>query len=294
MDKEAIEKHREAGKIAAQAREFGKSLIKVDAKLIDVADKVEEKIMDLGAKPGFPAQISRNEIAAHYCPGPEDEAVFQKGDVVKLDVGTEVDGYVGDTAVTVDLGDNAKLVQASIDALNNAIKIIKPGITLGEIGKVISESIEKLGFKPVRNLSGHGVGKYIIHGPPQIPNFDTGDETKLEKGQVVAIEPFATTGAGLIEEKGEATIFQLTGKKGVRGLITRQILKEIEKYNGLPFTTRWLTKKFSSPKVNFALRELKALEILHEYKPLPDRNKGLVSQAEHTVLVDDEVEVLTK
>ena len=110
----------------------------------------------------------------------------------------------------------------------------------------------------------------------------------------VAIEPFASTGAGVIFESSNANIFSLAIKKPVRNIITRQVLKEIEKYKELPFTTRWLTKKFPEPKVNFALRELLQKEILHKYPPLPDRAGGLVSQAEHTIIVDDEVIVTTK
>ncbi len=293
MDQEVIEKYKQAGRIAAQVLDFGKNLIKKDASLLEVVEKVEAKIFDLGAKPAFPTQISLNHIAAHYCPDEDDKTVFSD-QVVCLDVGVHVDGYIGDNAVTVDLsGKHEDLVKASREALKEVLKIIKIGTTLGEIGKTIQDTISKHGFSPVRNLSGHGLGRFGQHEKPSIPNFDTGDNTKIEKGMVFAVEPFASTGSGIVQDSGEASVFMLQNKKPVRIPITRQVLKEIENYENLPFCRRWLTKKFGA-KANFALRELQQLDIIKAYPPLADSNKGLVSQAEHSVLVDDEIVVLTK
>jgi len=291
MDKEEIEKLKQAGRIAAEALEYGKNLIKKGAFLVDVLDKIEEKVFDLGGKLAFPAQISCNHIAAHYCSDEEDKTVFSD-QLVCLDVGVHVDGFIGDNAVTVDLsGKHEDLVKASREALENAVKTIKVGVTLSEIGKVIQETIQKYGFAPVRNLSGHGLGKYKQHDKPSIPNFDNGDNTKIEKGMVFAIEPFASTGAGIVQDSGTPTVFSLSNKKPVRNMITRQVLKEIESYNDLPFTTRWLTRKFGA-KAKFALREMEQLGMLHSYAPLADKDKGLVSQAEHSVLVDNEGNVI--
>ncbi|MBW2977858.1 type II methionyl aminopeptidase [Candidatus Woesearchaeota archaeon] len=295
MNEETLSKLKKAGNIAAQALEYGKSLVKVGASLLEITEKIEEKIKQLGGEMAFPPQISMNDCAAHFCPDQDDKTVL-KDQLCSLDIGVHIDGYIGgDTAATVDLsGKNEELIKASRQALNNAIKIIKPGTKLNEIGKVIHETITKYGFSPVRNLSGHGLDQYNIHSPPSIPNFDNGNETELKENQLIAIEPFASKGAGIIYESGNATVFQLSGKKPVRNIFTRQILKELEKYNGLPFCTRWLTKKFSPPKVNFALRELKALEILREYPPLVDKDHGLVSQAEHTIIVKEKPIILTK
>ena len=159
MDEAEIEKIKKAGNIAAQTLEYGKNLIKKDASLLQVLDKIEEKIEELGAKPAFPAQISCNHLAAHFCPD-EDDIIFSD-QLACLDVGVHVDGYIGDNAVTVDLsGKNENLVKASKEALDNAISVVKPGVTLTEIGKAIQDSIQKYGFAPVRNLSGHGLGKF--------------------------------------------------------------------------------------------------------------------------------------
>jgi len=286
-----IEKLKKAGRIAAQVLEYGKNLIKKDASMTEVLDKIEEKITELGAKPAFPAQISCNHLAAHYCPDEEDKTVFSD-QLACLDVGVHVDGFIGDTACTVDLsGKYSDLVKASQEALDNAIKIIKPDVALSEIGKVIQETINNYGFAPVRNLSGHGLGKYEIHTKPNIPNFDNGDKTKIEKGSVFAIEPFASTGAGIVQDSGTATVFELTNKKPVRNMITRQVLKEIESYDGLPFTTRWLTRKLGG-KAKYGLKEMEQLGMLHAHPPLADKDKGMISQAEHSILIDDEGKVV--
>lgn len=292
MDKETLDKFIKAGNIASEAREFGKSKIVVGAKLIDVCDEVEKKIFELGGIPAFPAQISLNNIAAHYCPEPDDGTIFKMGDLAKLDIGVHIDGFVADTAVTVDLGDNKALVDASKNALDAALKLARPGVKTSEIGKAIHAEITKLGFSPIRNLSGHGVGKFIIHGAPSIPNYDTGDNILLEEDMVIAIEPFASKGIGMIHETDNANIFMVVQKKPVRSMITREVLKEIQTYQGLPFTTRWLTKKFPLLKVRLALREMLTLGMIRPFSPLPD--KGLVSQHEHTVIVKDVPIVITR
>lgn len=293
MDKETLDNYKKAGKIAAQVLEFGKGLIKKDSSLLAVTEKIEKKIYDLGGKPAFPVQISCNETAAHYCPE-DDDKIILNDQLVSLDIGVHVNGCIGDNAVTVDLsGKNKELVKASEDALKAASEILKVGAKLKDIGKAIQTAIENHGFKPVRNLSGHGLDSYDIHSKPTIPNYDNGDNTTLSKGMIIAIEPFATTGIGLIEEKGKPSVFSLAGKKPVRVNFVRKVMEQIESYNGLPFTTRWLTKKFSEPQTRFALNQFKKLDILKEYPPLVEKTNGLVSQAEKSFVIDDEVVVLT-
>ncbi len=289
-----IEDWKKAGKIAAQALEYGKGLIKPGARLLEVSELIEKKIEELGGKPAFPAQISNDHIAAHYCAEPDDNIIFDK-QVACLDVGVHVNGAIGDTALTVDLsGEWTDLVKASREALDAAIKVCQIGTELREIGKNIHEVITSFGFSPIKNLSGHGLARFNVHDKPTIPNYDNGNTAELEKGMVIAIEPFATNGMGMIYETERANIFGLINKKPVRNPITRQVLQEIEKYKDLPFTTRWLAKKFPLGKVNLALRDLLNHKIIRDYPPLPDKAKGIVSQAEHSLLIDDKVEVLTR
>ena len=281
-----------AGQIASEALEYGKSLIKKDASALEIVEKVENKIFKLGGKPAFPAQLSINEIAAHYAPVNGD-VIIKEDDIVKLDVGAHVNGAIGDNALTV--GNNKELIQASRDALNEAIKIIQIGTELKDIGKVIDETIRSYNFKPIKNLTGHSIELYEQHAGLGIPNYDDGDDTKLEKGMVIAIEPFATTGIGLIEEGKLSGIYKLENVKSVRTQMSKEVLDFIVKeYKTLPFTKRWLFRPFQEFKVNFALRNLERDRILSQYKQLPEKSNGIVSQAEHTLLIDDKVKVLTK
>jgi len=294
LNKEELEELKKACKISAQALDYGKNLIKKCNNLLDVTKKTDEKIIRLGGKIAFPSQVSMNQIAAHFCPTKNNNPVFDN-QIVKLDVGAHINGFIGDNACTVDLsGENNELVKASREALNNAIKIIEPGITLGELGRTIQETIMNFGFSPVRNLSGHGLGKFEVHTKPTVPNYDNGDETEIKKGDIFAIEPFATNGHGIVIETSNPTVFSFVQKKPVRDMTTRQILKKIENYKGLPFAKWWIEEKFPLFRVNLALRQLENLGIIKGYPPLAERDNGLISQAENTILVDKKAIVLTK
>lgn len=289
-----------AGKIAAKAIILGKSLIKPGIRLVDVLDQIEEFIKKQGADMAFPAQIALNDIAAHSCPLQDDALTFKPTDIVKLDLGVHVDGIVADNAITIIFKeDNEKydelsmIKRASEEALHNALSIISPGMTLGEIGLIIQETIAKYGLSPIKNLSGHGLGKYSVHEPPTIPNFNTNDHTELEENQLIAIEPFATNGRGMIYESSNPTVFSIGALRPVRSLYAREILNDIKSFNGLPFTTRWLTRKHSEAKVRLAFNELKNAGILHEYPPLIEQGHGLVSQTEHTVIVREKPLITT-
>ena len=273
---------------------FGSKLIRPGAKLIDVADAIDKKIIELGAKPAWPTQLSLNDVAAHFTADPEDTIIL-KDQVVSLDVGAHIDGFVGDTAYTVDLsGKNENLVKATKEALRNAIEVVRVGVELCEIGRVIEDTILKHGFKPVKNLSGHGISQWVIHDEPSVPNYNNRDRAVLKKGQIIAIEPFATTGGGSVDETSNGNIFSLLEPKPVRSPFARQILSHIvQEYKSLPFTTRWLTKVFGVGKTNLALRELLQSGSLIAHPPLAEVSKGLVSVFEKTLLVDDAVEVLT-
>ena len=282
-----------AGKIAAEALELGKKLVKVDVSLLEVAEKIEAKIVELDGKPAFPVNLSINHIAAHYTPFPGDTLRFVQGDLVKIDVGAHVNGAIGDTAATIDLGNNKELVKASEEALNSAIKIFKPGTKFREIGRVIQEKIKEHGFVPIVNLSGHGLDLYNLHAGITVPNYDNGDEKVLQEGQILAIEPFATSGEGKIMEGKPSGIYRLDQIRPVRDANARKILKFIaEEYKTLPFAKRWVIKKF--PTAAFALRILENERILAQYPQLPEKTKALVSQAEHTVKVAEKPVILTK
>ncbi len=293
MDEELKQRYIKAGRISAEALEYGKSLIRKGNSLLEAVELIEKKILELGGKMAFPVQISCDHIAAHYCPEWDDTIIFEN-QLVSIDLGVHVDGAIGDTAYTIDLsGKYSDVVEAAQQALSEALKIVGVGTALGDIGKIIQDTIAGYGFSPVRNLSGHGIDLYNIHTTPTIPNCDTHDKTVLKKGQIVAIEPFATNGLGMIQESGAPSVFMLAKKKPVRNPITREVLRKIETYEGLPFCRRWLFRDFGV-KANYALRELASLGMIEQFPPLVEVKKGVVAQAEHTVLIDEEIIILTK
>jgi len=288
-----LEKHRSAGRILAEVRKEASVLIKEGNSLLEVAEFVESNTREKGGEPAFPCNISRNDEAAHATPSIDDKAVFGKNDLVKLDIGVHIDGYIGDSAVTVDLSGNYDgLVKASEAALNEAIKIIRDGVSTIEIGEVIENTIREQGYKPVVNLSGHGLSKYNSHAPPTIPNVKYEHGLILKENDVVAIEPFATDGGGKVVESGNAEIYSLIKPKPVRMREAKKLLEEIKKYQGLPFAKRWLPQD----RLELALRALENTKgVLRDYPVLREEEKGMVSQAEHTVIIKkDDCEVITK
>ncbi|MBN2880465.1 type II methionyl aminopeptidase [Candidatus Woesearchaeota archaeon] len=285
-----------AGKITGEARDLGASLIKEGASVKEICDEVDNFMIKQGARPAFPAQISINQIAAHFCPTIDDNLTIKKEDMVKLDVGASVNGAIGDTAITVNPNNEFKeILNASKEALNNALKLIYPGTKLGDIGKEIQETIMSHNLSPIRNLGGHGLGILQIHCDPHVPNYDNHSNIELKENQIIAIEPFATDGEGYVNESSNPTIFSLVNPQPVRLPIIRDVLKEIQsEYKTLPFTTRWLTKKFPVNKVNFALKKLQEQNIIHAYPPLVEKRNGIVSQHEHSVIVKEKSIITTK
>jgi methionyl aminopeptidase len=284
MEKDVYDAYVKAGRISNECLQYGKSLMKVGVPLVVVCDKVEEKILAMGGKIAFPAQISLNQVAAHYCPTDNDPLAFKEGDIAKIDIGVHINGFIADTALTVDFGGHEDLVRASQEALNAALKTMAVGVRLRDVGKAIQETISSYGFSPIRNLSGHGLDAFTVHTQPTVPNFDTGDNTEIEEDWVLACEPFATTGKGSIFESSNATVFGMVKMKSIRGQFARDLLKDIETYEGLPFTTRWLSRKHGVGKTQFGMKELINNGIIREYPPLPEVTGGLVSQHEHSTL----------
>ncbi len=288
-DDEILEKYLKAGKILSEVRsEAVKKVIK-GATLLSVAESSENMIREKGGEPAFPVNISRNDEAAHSTPSLDDKAVFGK-DMVKLDIGVHIDGYIADTAVTVDLSGNPNLVKASEKALADAIKFIHAGVNTADIGGVIEEAITSFGYKPVINLTGHGLAQYIQHAPPAIPNKKMPHGTVLEEGDIVAIEPFATDGVGKIYDAGNAEIYHLVSDRPVRLPSARKLLEKIKEYKTLPFAKRWLGNN-----VDFAMLALVKAGIIQPYPILKEVGGGLISQSEHTIIVTtDGCEVITK
>ncbi len=291
MNKEKILK---AGKIASKVREYAKSIIKKDMLLLEIAEKIENKIIELGGELAFPTNLSINEIAAHYTPHHEDKTLASG--LLKIDFGVHIDGWIADTAFSIDLDnneENKRLIEASEKALENAINITKEKITTSKIGKTIQEAIESFGFSPIINLGGHGLDKYDFHSEPFIPNIDDKKNIILHQG-IYAIEPFATSGNGKVYDGKPSGIYILIDNKNVRSPIAREVLNFIkEKYQTLPFCSRWIVKRFGL-KALFGLKQLEENKNLHNFSQLVESSHSKVSQAEHTILVEDKVIVTTR
>jgi methionyl aminopeptidase len=257
--------------------------VDVDVPLIEVANFVEESIRKEGAEPAFPCNISRDRMAAHYTPGAKDVSTFGES-MTKLDIGVHVDGYIADAAITVDLSGHPELVEASQAALDAAIELITPGADTADIGAAIERAITGYGFKPVSNLTGHGLERYSAHVGPIIPNKVLDKGVALKEGDVIAIEPFATNGSGRISEASQTEIFGFSGHRPVRSPQARELSKVIqEKYKTLPFARRWLVGE----RIDYALSQLLRAGIIHSYPVLWEVEGALVSQAEHTVIVQE-------
>ena len=292
LSKQDIASYKKAGEIMRKVREYAKSIIKKDENLLDIAEKIEAKIIELGGAPAFPVNLSINEIAAHYTPAYNDEEKAR--DLLKVDIGVAVDGCIADSAFSLDLagGKYKQLIEAAEASLRAALNYVKNNkeIRINEIGKRIHEEITKKGFSPVRNLSGHELGKNMIHAGITIPNYDNGNSSILEKG-AYAIEPFATSGIGLVYDGKMSEIYRFEERKGVRDKLAREIMDFIlEEYSSLPFCSRWIVKKFGTRGL-LALSFLEQAGIIYRYPQLVEKSQKEVSQAEHTFIIDEKAEI---
>lgn len=296
MNPTDLSKWREAAAIAGHTRDYVASLLVPGTKLIDAALAGHKRIEELGGKPAFPLQLSRNHIAAHYCPFIGDPTTVADGDLIKVDCGVHVDGFVADTAVSVDVstdGRHQKLLAASREALQAAIRVAGPDVDVNDIGRAVESVIRGHGYAPVRNLTGHGVGRYIIHRAPQIPNVPEG-RGRLKADTCVAIEPFATDGSGIVREQGDPHVFiAKKSNKKLKGADAK-VIDAVTAYNGLPFGSRDLVQLFPYPAVASTLNAMVRANLLVVYPPLVEKSGCFVAQFEHTLYISDSgVEVLT-
>jgi len=282
-----------AGKIASEVVKFSKSFIKKDMPLLEIAEKIENKIIELGGKPAFPVNLSINEIAAHDTPAFNDTRVASG--LLKVDIGAHIEGCVADIAFSLDFEgneENKKLINASEQALQKAIETIKTGIELREIGLAIEKAIKSQGFMPINNLSGHSIEPWSLHSGVTIPNHDNSRDIKLEEG-VYAIEPFATSGLGSVRDGKLSGIYRVEKEGSVRDSFAREVLAFIyEEYQTLPFCSRWIHKKFGTRGL-LALKRIEDAKILHHYPQLIESGGKKVSQAEHTILLEKDKKIIT-
>ena len=289
-----LDKWVKAGKLTWEAIEYAKKILKPGKTYFEVAEEAEGFIRKNGGEPSFPANLSANNEAAHYSPGIDDKKVIGEKDIVKVDMGAHIDGYIGDAALTVDLsGENSKLVEASEKALENALSLVKAGQHSRRISEEIANTIKGYGFEPIRNLGGHVISRWILHTGYSVPDFPAND-FELKEDMILALEPFASMGKGLVHDGTFTSIFSIASSPRVRGQTARKVYAfAMDKFKTLPFSERWLTKVSSGLSLKLALRELVTAGSFTAYPILID--SGLVSQREVTMLVEkDGCKVLTK
>ncbi|TRZ54185.1 type II methionyl aminopeptidase [archaeon] len=294
MDKQILDKYLHAGRIAKETLDYGKALVKDGAGVLEIAEAIEKKIFELGGKPAFPVNIGINETAAHFTPVLQSRDIIKAEDYVKLDLGVHIDGYIADTAVTIRSAGKDKMILCSEKMLDAALPFFVPGGKLSEIGEAIENVSKEFGFNPIRNLTGHGLKQYDLHAGTNVYNVKNSSKKILEAGGVYAIEPFCTTGTGLVKDSEPALIFMWLADKPVRSAEARKILELAKnKYNGLPFAKRWLEKSFSPLKLNLAINELSRIGALHAFAQLKEVSGKPVAQSEHTVIVAEKPIVTT-
>lgn len=286
MEDAVLKKYRLAHDISDGVIEFARPLVKEGASILEVAEKIEARTKKDGAMPSWPVNFSINEWAAHVTPGIGDRTVLKAGDLVKVDIGCQVDGYISDRAFTVCIGQKSHpMIETSERATKAALDALEPGVTVSEISAIIEDIVVGAGYNPVRNLAGHSMGQNSQHEPPTIPNSKTNDKTVIEAGTPLAIEVFTTDGAGWVVESSPTTIYKFLQDRPVRMPEARRILEMAKKdFEMLPFATRWL-KGVSPVRMEMALRQLVVAEALIAYPPLREEAGGMVAVYEDTKIV---------
>jgi methionyl aminopeptidase len=284
MDQKTLDCYLKAGEINKKAQSVAKKNAIVGKSLLELAEEIEEAIIKAHGKPAFPVNLSANNFAAHFTPSSNSEEKIGESDVLKIDIGVHVNGFVADAAFTADFsGKNALLVEASANALEAAAKKMVVGTKLCEIGKAVEQKIRERGYAPIQNLSGHGLEEYETHSAPTIPNIENRDERTLEDGMAVACEPFASTGEGFVMEGTQTEIYSLKQEKPVRNQNARKILEHITReHKTLPFAVRQIQKALNMNEfaLKTGLHELMQKKVIHAYPVLKEKEGVLVSQAE--------------
>ncbi len=288
-----------AGKIAAEVREDVRKKNLVGKSLSDICNDVENEIIKRGAKCAFPVNTSINEVAAHYTAEPNDQKEVMDTDLVKIDLGVQINGFIADTAVTVCYDpqyDN--LVQTAEDALKNAMSMIKAGTKASDIGRTIEKTIKQAGYVPIVNLSGHSLDQYTIHAGKSIPNIWSIGGFSLSESVAYACEPFVTTskGLGFVREGKTKNIFALASRKKTKDQEADKLADFIwRNFNMLPFALRWIVKEWDEKNARELLNILIKKKVVHAYPILIEANGERVAQAEHTFIPkEDGVTITTK
>ena len=281
----------QAGKIAGEVRENVRKTDWIGKTVFEICEHVESEIKKRGAKCAFPVNTSINEVAAHYTAEPNDPLSIKDDDLVKIDLGAQINGHIADTAVTVCYNaefDN--MVQAAELSLSNAMSMMKVGVKSSDVGRTIEKTIKQMGFLPIANLSGHSLDQYTIHAGKSVPNIWSIGSFTFNENQAFACEPFVTTGEGLgfVHEGKIKNIFALSSRKKTKDKDADKMLDYIwQNFNLLPFALRWLTNEWEEKEARRLLEILVKKKAVHAYPILVEGNGQRVTQAEHTFIPNE-------
>ena len=295
----SFELYLQAGKIASTVREEQRKKYYVGTTLLEICESIEDRIRQLNGRPAFPVNVSLNEVAAHYTAEPNDATVVKEGDVLKIDLGVHIDGFVADTAVTVSYSSTFdSLVRAAENALAEAVHAAKAHVKASDIGRIIESSISRAGYRPIQNLSGHSIQQYTVHAGKSIPNIKSiGSSFALSPAEVYAIEPFATLkdGLGIVYDGKTKNIFGVSSRKPSKDKDADELLNVIwSRFRTLPFALRWLLDSREEKEARRLIETLLKRHNIHAYPILVEGHGKTVAQAEHTIIPQEsEANVIT-
>ncbi|EPX75119.1 methionine aminopeptidase Fma2 [Schizosaccharomyces octosporus yFS286] len=295
---------RRAAETHRQVRQYAQSAIQPGMSLTQIANLIEDGTRSLveedGLKSGigFPTGLNLNHIAAHFSPNAGDTTILKDKDVMKVDIGVHVNGHIVDSAFTMSWNPDCDPLLAAVKAATNT-GIREAGIDarLNEIGEAIQETMESYEVemngktypvKSIRNLSGHDIKPYSIHGSKSVPIVKGGEEVKMEEGETFAIETFGSTGRGLVHTDLECSHYaksQDVGHIPLRLPRAKALLNTItQNFGTLPFCRRYLDRLGES-KYLMALNNLVSAGIVQDYPPLVDIKGSYSAQFEHTIVL---------
>jgi len=283
-----IEDYIKAGKIAGEVRENVRKKDWIGSTLAEICEYVESEIIKRDAKCAFPVNTSLNEVAAHYTAEPNDPKTVSDSDLIKIDLGAQINGYIADTAVTVNYDSQYdSLVQAAENALEAAMSMIKSGVKSKDVGRKIQNTIMDMGFKPIANLSGHSLDQYTIHAGKTVPNMWSIGSFDFSEDEAYACEPFVTAknGLGFVRNGKIKNIFALSSRKRTKDDEADKLLEFIwDNFNMLPFALRWIVKEWEEKEARRLLDILIKKKVVKAYAILVEASGKTVAQAEHTFI----------
>ena len=286
-----------AGKIASEVRENARRKNHVGSTLEEICNSIEKEIISKGGKCAFPVNVSLNEIAAHYTAEPNDKIIVKDTDLLKIDLGVQINGHIADTAVTVCYEPKYDfLVQAAESALREAMSIIRVGTKSSDVGKIIENTAKQMGGIPIANLSGHSLEQYTIHAGKSVPNIWSIGSFSFQSTEAYACEPFVTTpdGSGFVREGKVRNIFSLVTRKRTKDEDANKMIDFIwQKFNMLPFALRWFIPEYDEKTARDLLEKLIKNKIVRSYPILVEANEQRVAQAEHTFIPQENNALVT-